>query len=174
MPGCSADTTTPRSTTETASTETASTETASTETLPADGPPTAPTAPTSTSSGNPPTNRRWLAPAQEPEGSASSAQMSRRMPDAVARRAAMSRITAMAIWGPVRPLVSESARHMLQAPPSRNPPRTSRTTPKSTELQRALGGRDVGDAGVQRNRGAQCPGERLELALDDVMGVPTG
>src|SRR3954452_14632106 len=68
MPGCSADTTTPRSTTETASTETASTETASTETLPADGPPTAPTAPTSTSSGNPPTNRRWLAPAQEPEG----------------------------------------------------------------------------------------------------------
>jgi hypothetical protein len=34
-------------------------------------------------------------------------------------------------------LVSESARQMLQAPPSRNPPRTSRTIPKFMALRPA-------------------------------------
>src|SRR4051794_36534870 len=97
------------------------------------------------------------------------------MPDAVASRAAISRIAAITTCGPVRPLASESARHMLQAPPSRKPPTISRTRPKSTgRLQGALGGRDAGHPRVEGDGGAQRAGERLELALDDVVGVPAG
>src|SRR4051795_6888695 len=97
------------------------------------------------------------------------------MPDAVASSAATSRTTAMTTCGAVRPLVSESARHMLQAPPSRKPPAISRTMPKSIRrLQGALGGRDAGHPRVRGDGGAQGAGERLELTLDDVVGVPAG
>src|SRR3954453_11844201 len=97
------------------------------------------------------------------------------MPDAVASSAATSRTPAMTPWGAVRPLVSESARHMLQAPPSRKPPTMSRTRPKSIRrLQGALGGRDAAHPRVQGDGAAQRAGEPLELALDDVVGVPAG
>src|SRR3954454_24475122 len=97
------------------------------------------------------------------------------MPDAVASSAATSKTTAMTTCGAVRPLVSESARHMLQAPPSRKPPRISRTKPKSMRrLQGALGGRDARHPRVEGDGDAQRAGERLELALHDVVGVPAG
>src|SRR3954469_6088730 len=96
------------------------------------------------------------------------------MPDAVASRAETSRTTAIATCGPLRPFPSSSMRQTLHAPPSRKPPNTSRTRPKFTGLQRALGGGHVGDPWVDRDRLPQGPGQRLELALDDVVGVAAG
>src|SRR3954447_1912972 len=111
------------------------------------------------------------------------------MPDAVASRAAISRTTAITTCGAERPRgcaarapafgravaggssCSPLIRHMLHEPPSRKPPTTSRTAPKFTGLQRALGRRDAGHPRVDRDRGAQRSGQRLELALHDVVGV---
>ncbi|MGY1666312.1 hypothetical protein [Geodermatophilus sp. SYSU D00696] len=59
-------------------------------------------------------------------------QINRRIPETVARSAATSSTTAKKTCGPVRPLVSWSARQMLHAPPSRKPPKTTRTTPEVT------------------------------------------
>src|SRR4051794_37227971 len=106
------------------------------------------------------------------------------MPDAVASSAAISRITAITTCGADRPRGSAAGapalarpdgggasscspliRHMLQEPPSRKPPTTSRTAPESTGLQRALGRRDAGDPRVDRDGGAQRAGQRLELPL---------
>src|SRR3954454_16455624 len=114
------------------------------------------------------------------------------MPDAVASSAAISRTTAITTWGAERPWgcaawapafgravaggssCSPLIRHMLHAPPSRNPPTTSSTAPNVTGLQSALGRRDPGDPRVDRDRGAQRAGQRLELPFDDVVGVAAG
>jgi hypothetical protein len=63
---------------------------------------------------------------------ARAAHTRRRRPAAVASTAASSRTTANATCGRVRPAVSESARQMLQAPPSRKPPTSSRTSANVT------------------------------------------
>ena len=101
-------------------------------------------------------------------------QIRRRMPDAVASSAETSRITAIATCGPVRPFVSSSDARC--------------STRRRAGSRRRRAGRDRSSRGYSAplvegtsvTRGsiatacAQRPGQRLELALDDVVGVAAG
>src|SRR5215212_7962376 len=100
------------------------------------------------------------------------------MPATVASTAARKSTTASASCPVLRPRAFASGSpkefQTLYPPPRRKPPTISSAMPKTTGLQRALGRRHVGDPRIEGDRGPQRPRERLELALDDVVGVAAG